>query len=307
MNSESIGIVGAGVAGLHLALYLQQHGVPATLYAERTPDEHRASRLSSTPGHFGNTIAREAILGVDHWSAPESVATHVTVSIGGPQPLSFRGRFDTPSHGPDHREYIARLLEDYLGRGGMARFGPVMADAVPVLAADHALVVIAAGRGGLANLFPVISKRSPRVSPARMLCAAQYDGVSFPDGMNYVIHVAPGAGELFDVPMNSVDGPRLGFNFEAIPGGPLEPLVRWPYEQDRAGFHREVLRVLREYFPDVYERVRPGEFGVRGPADILQGALRPCVRQPYASLPTGAGRLRSVMRTLPMIRWQRRV
>jgi 2-polyprenyl-6-methoxyphenol hydroxylase-like FAD-dependent oxidoreductase len=59
----SIGIVGAGVAGLHLALYVQRHGVPATLYAERTPEEHRVSRLSSTPGHFGNTIAREAALG----------------------------------------------------------------------------------------------------------------------------------------------------------------------------------------------------------------------------------------------------
>jgi 2-polyprenyl-6-methoxyphenol hydroxylase-like FAD-dependent oxidoreductase len=38
---ERIGIVGAGVAGLHLALYLQQHGVPARLYAERTPAAQR--------------------------------------------------------------------------------------------------------------------------------------------------------------------------------------------------------------------------------------------------------------------------
>src|SRR5262245_18219387 len=62
-----LGIVGAGIGGTHLALYLQQQGVPASLYAERTPDEHRALRLSSTPGHYGNTRAREAALGVNHW------------------------------------------------------------------------------------------------------------------------------------------------------------------------------------------------------------------------------------------------
>ncbi len=283
----SIGIVGAGIAGVHLALYLQQQGIPATLYAERTPEAHRASRLSSTPGHFGNTIAREAALGVNYWDAPDVVATHVIFRIGQTEPLSFRARFDVPSHGPDHREYIARLLEAYLDRGGQARFGPVTPTAIPVLADDHTLVVVAAGRGGLADLFPVVPERSPVQAPARILCAAQYHGVTFQDGMNYVVHIVPGVGELFDVPMNSVDGPRMGFNFEAIPGGPLEPLVRWPYERDPAGFNREALRVLREYFPAVYARVSPSEFGVMGPMDILQGAIRPCVRRPYAPLPNG--------------------
>jgi 2-polyprenyl-6-methoxyphenol hydroxylase-like FAD-dependent oxidoreductase len=158
---------------------------------------------------------------------------------------------------------------------------------VPVLAAEHDLVVIATGRGGLADLFPVVPERSPLDAPARILCAAQYHGVAPLDGMNYGVHIAPGVGELFDAPINAVDGPRPSFNFEAIPGGPLEPLVRRPYEPDPAGFNREVLRVLREHFPTVYARVTPKEFGVIGPLDILQGALRPCVRRPFAALPDG--------------------
>jgi 2-polyprenyl-6-methoxyphenol hydroxylase-like FAD-dependent oxidoreductase len=48
-----------------------------------------------------------------------------------------------------------------------------------------------------------------------------------------------------------------------------------------------VLAVLREHFPAVYARVTPDEFGVTGPMDILQGALRPCVRRAYTALPGG--------------------
>ena len=39
--TRHIGIVGAGIAGLHLALYLQKHGVDATLITDRAPDEYR--------------------------------------------------------------------------------------------------------------------------------------------------------------------------------------------------------------------------------------------------------------------------
>ena len=52
--------------------------------------------------------------------------------------------------------------------------------------------------------------------------------------MSYGVHVAPGVGELFDAPMNAIDGPRSSFNLEAVPGGPLEPVVRRSYEQEHA-------------------------------------------------------------------------
>jgi len=284
---ERIGIVGAGVGGLHLALYLQQHGVPTRLYAERTPAEQRASRLPATPAHFGNARAREAALGVDHWQVPETWATHVLVAVGGPYPFGFRGEMDAPSLYVDHRVYEATLMEDYLERGGVASFGPVSAAAVVELASEHDLVVIAAGRGGLAELFPVVPERSPLDGPARILCAGQYRGIAPLDGMNYGVHVVPGVGELFDAPMTAIDGLRASFNFEAVPGGPLEPFVRRPYEQDPDGFDSAALAALREHFPSVYARVTPEEFGVAGPMDILQGAVRPCVRRPYAALPGG--------------------
>ena len=41
----SIGIVGSGIAGLHLALYLQKQGIEATVYSDRSADEIRGGRV----------------------------------------------------------------------------------------------------------------------------------------------------------------------------------------------------------------------------------------------------------------------
>jgi 2-polyprenyl-6-methoxyphenol hydroxylase-like FAD-dependent oxidoreductase len=64
---KGIGIVGAGVAGLHLALYLQKHALPVTLYAEKTAEQQRSGRLANAAAHWANTRARERALGVNHW------------------------------------------------------------------------------------------------------------------------------------------------------------------------------------------------------------------------------------------------
>jgi len=42
-----IGIVGGGLGGTHLGLFLRQHGVPVTIYSEKTPAEYVSMRLTS--------------------------------------------------------------------------------------------------------------------------------------------------------------------------------------------------------------------------------------------------------------------
>jgi len=116
----SIGIVGTGISGLQLALTLQQAGIDTTLYAERTPDEMRESRLPNTVSRFGPTIARERALGVDHWSDSPSNYQTVHVSVMD-TPVYFNGHFHESVSNLDFRVYLSRLLESPQRRGHRRR------------------------------------------------------------------------------------------------------------------------------------------------------------------------------------------
>jgi 2-polyprenyl-6-methoxyphenol hydroxylase-like FAD-dependent oxidoreductase len=186
--------------------------------------------------------------------------------------------------------YLARLLEDYLERRGQVVFGRVTPEEIEKLSTQHDLVVIATGRGGLGNFFPVLEEWSPITQPARVLATGLYRGVAPGDpthDMNCIVHLAPGHGELFDLPMTSFEGRGQILFFEAIPSSPMAAVAKMSYDADPAAFNRMVLDTLRDYFPSVYERVNPAEFGLTRPLDLLQGSVLPRVRRGYAQLPNG--------------------
>jgi 2-polyprenyl-6-methoxyphenol hydroxylase-like FAD-dependent oxidoreductase len=47
---KRIGIIGAGVAGLHLGLYLRQHDTSATIITDRTAEQIARGRADDRPG-----------------------------------------------------------------------------------------------------------------------------------------------------------------------------------------------------------------------------------------------------------------
>ena len=114
--ASTIGIVGSGVSGLHLGLFLRAHDVPVTIYADKEPDEIRAGRLLNTVAHHHHTLERERALGVHHWDVGEYGYCCHHHCVGGE--LRFRGDFDHPSSSIDYRVYLPRLMEDFQERGG---------------------------------------------------------------------------------------------------------------------------------------------------------------------------------------------
>jgi 2-polyprenyl-6-methoxyphenol hydroxylase-like FAD-dependent oxidoreductase len=112
-----IGIVGGGVAGTQLGLFLRKHGIAATIYSEKTPAQHLAARLSNVVCRSGTTRARERVLGIDHWDELAPDLVQFVVTVNGPRPLEFSGALSPASHVVDMRIYWARLLDDFTAAG----------------------------------------------------------------------------------------------------------------------------------------------------------------------------------------------
>ncbi len=284
----NIGIIGSGVAGLHLGLLLRDHDVPVTIYTDRTADQVASGRLLNTVAHHHHTLERERELRVHHWDAAEYGYTcHHHSLVGTPEPLRFRGDFTHPSSIIDYRLYLPRLMADYEERGGRLVIGSVEPGDLDRLGREHDLIVVAAGRGPFGEMFGRRADKSPYDRPQRRLCVGIYRGVAYSEPKGVGVHMSLGHGELLELPMLSREGLTTALLIEGIPGGDVAPLAELRYEDDPRAFERAVLTTVAEHFPMLHERIDEAAFALQGPRDLLQGALTPVVRNDYAQLPSG--------------------
>tara|TARA_R110002110_G_scaffold95455_1_gene246624 strand:- start:188971 stop:190200 length:1230 start_codon:yes stop_codon:yes gene_type:complete len=284
---HNIGIVGAGTAGLHLALYLQQHGIDATIITDREPDEYRSSRLLNTVAHHNCTLEREEQLGVNHWQDKEYHYHYHDHWLNIPEPLHFPGTFAKPSRAVDYRIYLPTLMNDFMDRGGVIEYQKIAEDDIQPLIDRFDLLVVAVGKGPLGAMFEHNAQESPFEQPQRRLCVGLYSGVSHPEPKNVTLSLSPGVGELLTIPTLTFDGMQTALLFENVPGGDLENTVTTRYDDDPAAFRQTILDALEQYHPGVYERVDTGKFDLCQPLDVLQGGVVPTVRKTSVAFDNG--------------------
>ena len=141
-------IVGAGQAGLQLALGLVQDGHDVTVVSNRTPDDIRNGRVMSSQCMFGAALEHERELGIDHWEAECPDIEGISLAVpapGGGKMVDFAARLDRPAQSVDQRLKMPGWMEELEKQGGKV----VLHDAgIPDLegyARDNDLVVVAAG------------------------------------------------------------------------------------------------------------------------------------------------------------------
>ena len=285
---KNIGIVGCGIAGLHLGLFLRKHGISATIYSDRSPEQIRAGRIPNFVVRFENTLERERLLGVNHWDFEDFGVFGIHMYIGGaPSPIRWFGAKKRPASPVDMRIYQSTLLEDFQARGGRVVVGELQAGDVAKLSDEHDLMVVASGRGSLTEMFPRVAERSPYDVPQRNLTGAFYRGVDFTDPLGVIYSVSPGNGEIFKLPFTTFDRRLCSILIEAVPGQALDVISKVRYADDPKKFEATVLALVREHAPLIYERIDLREFAVNRPQDVIQGAITPTVRRGYAPLGNG--------------------
>jgi 2-polyprenyl-6-methoxyphenol hydroxylase-like FAD-dependent oxidoreductase len=286
---KHIGIIGAGVVGLHLGLLLRQHGVDATIITDRNPDEIAGMRLINTVAHHHVTLERERSLGVYHWPVEEFGYSHHHHFFNTPQPLIFSGAFTAMSRGVDYRIYLPRLMADFAARGGKIEYRAIAADDLAKLAARFDLIAVGTGRGPFGQMFEPVAEHSPYTRPQRKLCVGLYTGVRATDPPGVALSVSPGHGELIDIPMLSFTGKVHALLMENVPRGELEELARLRYDDDPKHFRATLLAKLEKHHPSVYARIDTARFDLQRSQDLLQGGVVPTVRR--TSVELGDGKL----------------
>ncbi|APG07897.1 2-polyprenyl-6-methoxyphenol hydroxylase-like FAD-dependent oxidoreductase [Bradyrhizobium elkanii] len=285
--ARHIGIVGAGIAGLHLALYLQKHGVDATIITDRPPEEYKNIRLLNTVAHHHVTIAREDYLGVNHWSDPKDHYYYHDHVFNFPQPLSFRGDFSKPSRAVDYRIYLPALMQDFVSRGGKIEYRRIEERDIRPLVARFDLLVVSTGKGPLGQLFTYRPEHTPYSQPQRRLCVGLYTGVRQPDPMNVTLSVSPGHGEMIVIPTITFGGVANALLMENVPGGDMEELATLSYDDNPKHFLKVLLGKLEKHHPTTYDRIDTARFDLAQPQDLLQGGVVPTVRNTVVEFDDG--------------------
>jgi hypothetical protein len=283
---KDIGIIGSGIAGLQLGLGLQQHGIDATIYCERTPEQTLAGQLTNMVARNGCTRDRERALGVSHWDSPRHDMGRLKLWIKG-TPIAFSGSMGLPSQAVDMRIYWARLLDGFSSRGGRVVIRTVGSDELEGLASQHGLLVVASGRANLSSIFPRVAEHSPYTTPQRLCIGGLFRGIPYSDPCALEVNVTPGSGEIFVVPYQSFEPDLTGIGILITAGGHFEPLRQLRYKDDPRAFVAAVLDLLRDYAPAIYERIDPQRFDLSRPQDLAYAAITPTVRRGFVELSTG--------------------
>ena len=282
-------IVGAGQAGLQLALSLQAEGYDVTVMSARTPDEIRHGWPTSTQVMMYRALDRERDVKLNLWDDEATPIGGIGFNLSpvpGVSAFSFSGAWARPGNSVDQRLKMSAWIELFEQRGGRVIYHSVMTSDLSGLAPLYDLTIIAAGKGEIVEMFDRDTARSHYTRPARHLAAIYLNGIAVPDGVTEPrmrVNLRPGTGEFFHMPAYTFTGPCDVLLVEAVPGGAFDIFSDRPSPAEHL---RRLKAMLLEHFPwegELYQYAEPTD----GRASLV-GAFPTTVRHPCAEVAPGS-------------------
>jgi hypothetical protein len=280
-------IVGAGQAGLQLALGLVQDGHDVTVVSNRTPDDIRNGRVMSSQCMFDGALEHERELAIDFWAEEcpdvEGISLAVPAPDGGKM-IDWAARLERPAQSVDQRLKIPAWMEELERQGGKLVFHDATIPDLEAYTRDYDLVIVAAGKGEVAQLFERDPSRSPYTAPQRALALTYVTGMTpRPEYSAVAFNLIPTVGEYFVFPALTLSGPCEIMVFEGVPGGPMDCWGEVTTPDEHLAKSRWILET---FLPWEAERCR--SIDLTDDNGILVGRFPPTVRKPVGELPSGA-------------------
>lgn len=285
--SYNIAIVGAGQAGLQLALGLISYGHKITLITDRDSNSVHNGYIMSSQGMFDSALQFERNIGIDFWQNDAPQNKSVTFTIAVPQTtdigIQWKGILKKPFQSIDQRIKFPYWLNELAKRGGNIQIEPATIDTLERLASSHDLTIVSTGKGQLSQLFNRDNNKSFHHTPQRVLSCLYVNGMepifSEPGVRPTII---PGVGEYFTMPGLSLAGPCEMILFEGIPGGAFDC---WNNIQSPEQQLEKAVDLLSKYIP--WEAARCKNLTMADNKARLLGSYVPVVRKPIHKLKSG--------------------
>lgn len=295
---RKITIVGAGQSGLMVGVGLVRKGYDVTIVSDRTPEEIRNGRITSSQGMQAIPIQLEREMGLRLWEDIYDPWDGVQFNVLDPEtkkPVSTfstrlgagNGLADVVMESIDQRVKMPAWIHRFEELGGTMVYEQAgIADLVEY-EKESDLVLVASGKGEIGKLLERDDEKSRFDKPMRGLGLAYVKGMKpaltrdhgeIRRGLSW--SGLPGVGEYFVCNALSTRGECDIMIFENLPGGPADILdMRDGPEQYLAN----CLKILKNHYPEQYERCRNVE--LIDDAAILSGRFPPTIRKPVLELP----------------------
>jgi hypothetical protein len=283
---RKITIVGGGQSGLQLALGLLQEKYGVTVFSNRTPEQIREGRVSSSQFMFHDALQSERDLGINLWEKTCPPTAGLAFAVPGPdgsRALFWEAKLDHYGQSVDQRIKFAGWLEEFQKRGGNVVYADVGVQDLEKQAASSDLVIVAAGKGEVARLFETNSAHAPFSSPMRALALTYVKKMTPRQPFTAVtFNLIPGVGEYFVFPALTTTGDCEIMVFEGVPGGPMDC---WADVHSPDQHLQRSKEVLQKFLPWEAERCKNIE--LTDDLGILAARFAPVVRKPVCKLPSG--------------------
>jgi hypothetical protein len=283
-----ITIVGGGQAGLQLGIGLRQKNFDVSVVSNRTPDDIRNGKVTSSQGMFDDALQSERDLGINFWEPEcpnmDGVGLNVSAHDGAGLGLHWAYQFDKPAQSVDQRIKYPRWMKHFQEIGGELIIHEAGIEDLERYSRHSDLVIVASGKADIGGLFERDAERSPFDKPARAWGMIYVTGVEPVEGFSrFTANLIPGIGECFVIPALTVGGACYILAFAGLPGGPMDC---WRDVHTPDDYLARAKDVLRQFVPWEAERCR--NMTLTDPNGVLAGQLTPTVRKPVGTLPSGA-------------------
>ncbi len=280
---RKIAIVGGGQSGLQLAFGLLRQRYEVTVVSNRTPEQIRQGRVSSSQFMFDDSLQNERDLGINFWEEECPVTEGIAFSIPGPggnRALFWEAKLDRFGQSVDQRVKFGGWIEEFAKRGGNLVFEDAGVQALEKYASTNDLLIVAAGKGEVARLFETDPSHSPFSTPMRAL-ALTYVKKMVPRKTFTAVAFSL-VGEYFVFPALAAMGACEIMVFEGVPGGPMDC---WGDVTTPGQHLQRSKEILQKFLPWEAERCRDIE--LTDDMGTLVGRFPPTVRKPICKLASG--------------------